>query len=180
MGSHPAALIFSLVTAEGITYLRVRGYDSSGVYIDDMYICCPTKAQADGALAQLQRTSARLGLDLSPEKTEGPAQQMVVRGYAIDTVGMTVELPAEKQAVTLALVQTLHWAAENNIPVPEPSLAELGGRLTWWGTIDPTIPPHTRTLSRWGRYVQDQQWRRWSNQQHHWGSDRQAQLAELG
>lgn len=104
---------------------------------------------------------------------------MVVRGYAIDTVPLTVELPVEKQAVTLALVQTLHWAAQHDIPVPEPSLAELGGRLAWWGTIDPTIPPHTRTLSRWGKYVQDQQWRRWSNQRHHWGTDKPAQLAEL-
>ena len=179
MGSHPAALIFSIVTAEGITYLRVQGYDSSGVYIDDYYVACPTREQADEALAALRRTNTRLGLDLSLEKTEGPAQQMVVRGYHIDTVTMTVELPAEKQAITLALVHTLHWAAQHSIPVPEPSLAELGGRLAWWGTVDPAIPPHTRTLARWGKFVQDQQWKQWTNQQHHWGPDRQAQLREM-
>lgn len=179
MGSHPSALIFSLVTAEGVTLLRVQGYDSAGVYIDDYYVVSDTKEGALEALAAIRLANRRLGLALSEEKTEGPAQQLVVRGYHIDTVRMTVELPPEKQAITLALAQTLLWAAESNTPVPEPSLAEMGGRLAWWGTIDPTIPPHTRTLSRWGKYVQGQQWRRWSNQQHRWGMDRPTQISEL-
>ena len=179
MGCHPAALIFSLVTAEGVTWLRVQGYDSAGVYIDDFYLVSPTKEEALQALASLRTTSHRLGLDLSEEKTDGPAQQMVVRGYYFDTVRMTVELPPEKQAVTLALAQTLLWAAKTNTPVPEPALAELGGRLTWWATMDPSIASHTRTLARWGKYVLDQQWQRWSNQQHYWGTDKPAQVAEL-
>ena len=180
MGVHSACLKFSAVSAEvRRILLQLIDVIASGVYVDDLYLCLESLEKALVALGILKAILTSMGLIWSEVKTTiTPVQEDTILGLTINTVTMTARLPADKQVKTLALALVLQRCAQRNVPVPEAALGELGGRLTWWGTVCDLIPPHTRSLTSFAKYGHGH-WRQWRVSAHKWGQDKERQMEEL-
>jgi len=180
MGVHSACLQFSAVSAEvRRILLKTIKVLASGVYLDDLYLCLQTLEEALLALGVLKAIMTSMGLVWSEAKTTViPVTEETILGITINTQSMTARLPADKQVKTLALALVLRECAKHNVPVPETALGEMGGRLTWWGTVYDLIPPNTRSLSAFGKFAHND-WRQWRSSAHAWGPDRVKQETEL-
>ncbi len=180
MGSHAAPLTFCALTAEILRIVKAKtGVDCCGAYCDDFYFGCPTEAAAQAVLETLKSVLGACGVVYSPSKTSvRPVQSDVILGIMLDTVAMTATLPADKQVLTLALAVVLRHCAAEGVPVPETALGELGGRLTWWGSVDDELPAGTRELRGFSKHANNH-WTQWRRGTHAWGATRPRQLAEL-
>jgi hypothetical protein len=180
MGVHPAPFAFSAITAEVLRLVRVKtGVKCSGVYIDDLYFACDSQEEAARVLDALKEVLAQCGLEWSRTKTSTtPVTNEIILGVQLDTQAMTASLPAAKQVKTLTLALILLQCAREKIPVPESALGEMGGRLTWWGSIFDLIPSNTRSLASFAKYKHGS-WRQWRAGAHTWGEDAPTQISEL-
>lgn len=75
---------------------RIAGIGCVIHYVDDFLIVTQSKEEAQRALSAALALCEQLGLPVSPEKTEGPAQRLTFLGVELDTVAMTVALPQKK------------------------------------------------------------------------------------
>jgi hypothetical protein len=180
MGVHPAPFAFSAITAEVLRLVRAKtGVLCAGVYIDDLYFACDTEAEAMHVLTVLKEVLAQCGLVWSEAKTSiTPVTRETILGVQFDTQKMHATLPAVKQVKTLTLALVLLHCAQAKLPVPETALGEMGGRLTWWGSIFDLIPSHTRSLASFAKFGHGR-WRQWRAGAHVWGADTPTQINEL-
>ncbi len=180
MGLGPSAFIFSLFS--GLVHeIFVRRWASSAAaragaltvsfaYIDDIVIFCSTKEAAMEARELLLATMRECGMTPNLAKTspapvghDSPSPQDVYLGLRLNLATLTLHLPAEKQIRTLAGALVLQRCAAAGLPVPELSLARLGGRVVWWSNVDPLLSSHTRELctwTNWSRWGKASEWRR--------------------
>ena len=109
-GLRSAPLIFSAVADALEWIVRCRGVDHIFHYIDNFILVGPPRSDVcQLGLHTLMQTSENLhvGVQMAPNKTEGPSTCLTVLGIEIDTVAMELRLPAVKlQQLTDLLT---HW-----------------------------------------------------------------------
>ena len=89
--------------------MRSRGVRSICHYIDDFIIVgAPRSDECARGLQIFLSTSEALGTRISVNKTEGPAVCFTILGIQVDTVAMTLSLPAEKLQRIGSLLQEWH------------------------------------------------------------------------
>lgn len=147
MGYGPAGAIFGWVTSEVNSWLHHQGVRASIVYIDDFLIAGATSREAQEALDMLRAFCKHIGLELNPEKTEGPAQRMVMLGLCIDTLLCSINVPAAKLVKTLFSVLVALECHEQKCRVPVAFLASLGGSIVWLTRVNSLLRPFTRPIS---------------------------------
>ena len=166
MGCGPSGFIFSMFS--GMVHeafqRRWAATDSAkaGVrmvslcYLDDIIVLCSSRAGCVEALALLLQTMREAGMTPNVDKSssepagaESAVHALVLLGIRLDLRSLSLHLPAEKQVRTLYGALVLERCAALRLPVPETLLAELGGRLIWWGNVDELIPSHVRPLCAW-------------------------------
>ena len=99
-GVRSAPLIFSAL-ADALKWVVCQ----AGVkYIfHHIIVGAPGDSQCEDGLRALQQTALNLGVVLAEDKTEGPATHLTILGIEVDSVAMTLRLPAKK----LQRLQTL-------------------------------------------------------------------------
>ena len=108
-GLRSAPLIFSAVADALEWVVRSRGVRSICHYIDDFIIVgAPRSDECARGLQIFLSTSEALGTRISVNKTEGPAVCFTILGIQVDTVAMTLSLPAEKLQRIGSLLQEWH------------------------------------------------------------------------
>ena len=198
MGCGPSGFIFSLFSGMvheafqrrwGRTASAQAGVQMVSLcYLDDIIILCSSREGCAEALALLLQCMTEAGMTPNLEKSSpapvgagGAEHAIVLLGIRLDLRAMTLHLPAEKQVRTLYGALVLQHCAAASVPVPESLIAELGGRLIWWGNVDGLIPSHVRPLCAWldgSKWAN--RWAAWRRAVCHWDSPKaQAQLAAL-
>ena len=178
MGCGPSGYVFSMFSSmvHEVFLRRWATTDSarsgaqlvSFVYLDDIVLFASSQQACQEARALLLATMRECGMTPNMDKSPEPAgaggahSSMVALGIRVDLSAMSVHLPAEKQVRTLCGALVLQHCAAASMPVPEISIAQLGGRLVWWGSIDALLPSHTRSLCVW------MDWSRWYNKFSAW------------
>jgi hypothetical protein len=108
-GLRSAPLIFSAVADALEWVVRSRGVRSICHYIDDFIIVgAPRSDECARGLQIFLSTSEALGMRISVDKTEGPAVCLTILGIQVDTLAMTLSLPAEKLQRIGSLLQEWH------------------------------------------------------------------------
>ena len=83
--------------ADALQWLLIRDGVEVIHYLDDFLLFGPKESpQCAEALAHTMGKCKELGVPVAPHKTEGPSTTLVFLGIELDTMLMTVRLPAEK------------------------------------------------------------------------------------
>ena len=95
-GLRSAPKIFSAVGDALEWCVRREGVNLVDHYLDDFIILGPPgSSQCSRHLQILQDVASSLGIPLAEEKTEGPSTCLTFRGIEVNTVDMTLSLPAK-------------------------------------------------------------------------------------
>jgi len=149
MGLRCAPAIFSWLTGEINCMLQAMGHRCTLVYVDDFLLYADTKEGCDGALAALRSILAQLGIAVASDKSTPPGgstQYLLALGFAVDTVTMTVTVPARSVKWTLAMAAIVLAASQERVAIPHSFVRKLVGRLSHMGTIDTMLATFTREL----------------------------------
>ena len=100
-------------------------------YLDDFLFLHKTKKLCLSYLLQFQNLADFIGLPLAPEKTDGPAQEIVFLGIQLSTITMEAVLPQEK---VQAYADEIRLFLNKNACTLKQMQAILG-RLQWANTV---------------------------------------------
>ena len=138
---------FSLLSAEVVTTVtrRIRrdlGHAAASMirvvaYIDDIFVFAPTLDLCRAAMRILTTYCADVNVALNERKVRVPSQCAPVLGFIVDTVAMTVTVPADKRFNTLAIVAVVRAAALRRKRVPRGLLRKLAGKLSYLLAVAP-------------------------------------------
>ena len=120
----------------------MRGAFDSHVdnYLDDYILCNECSVSLHGEWQRLHDILDSVGLSAKPSKSTPPGTTIVFLGIEIDTVRMTVSLPANKLAAICGIVsQMVHLDI-----VSTRELRSLVGKLIWVGRVQPLCRPFIR------------------------------------
>ena len=96
-GLRSAPKVFNAVADALEWCVRHRGVKLVDHYLDDFIILGPPNCESCAlSLHAVREVAAMLGIPLAEEKCEGPSTVLTFLGIQIDTVHMTLSLPAEK------------------------------------------------------------------------------------
>lgn len=147
MGLRCAPAIFSWLTGEINCILQAMGHCCTLVYVDDFLLYADSKLECDAALAALRGILAALGIAVAADKSSTESsQRMLALGFIIDTVVMTVAVPARSVKWTLAMASVVLTASREQRMVPNSFIEKLVGRLCHMGTVDTMLATFTREL----------------------------------
>jgi len=129
---------FSTISGEieATVLRRVRAHPLGGsvrmyVYMDDVFVFADSEEACKMALGALVEYCKWLGATLNAAKLRLPAQKGApLLGLLVDTVGMTVSLPADKRYSTCVLLRVALGTREGE-GLPRNFLERLGGRLSY-------------------------------------------------
>lgn len=88
-------------TTSALAYIMRSSGHHILVYLDDFCGAAPDLIKAKKAYTAITDLCAHLGLQLAPEKCTPPSQRLEWLGFLVDTVAMTVTIPAKKLAEIL-------------------------------------------------------------------------------
>lgn len=94
-------------------------------YLDDFLIVANSRESCQVALKKLLQVFARLDVPIATEMLEGPAMTLTFLGIKIDTVAMSLWLPAERLAELKLLVA--NWLGRRFCTLKE--LESLAGKM---------------------------------------------------
>jgi hypothetical protein len=114
-------------------------------YVDDFLFVAADRERASAQLAAVQALCARLGVPISPTKTEGPATKLTFLGIELDTIAMEARLPDDKRDGLLQLLQ--HWDG-NKVTASQRELQSLCGKLNFAAKVVRRGRAYTRRLIR--------------------------------
>ena len=124
-GLRSAPKIFNAL-ADALEWLiRQEGLESVLHYLDDFLIVAESESMCRAALQSLLRVFARLEVPIAPDKLEGPSTVLTFLGIEMDTVAMSLRLPAEKLTELRGLVA--RWEGRSFCTLKE--LESLAGKL---------------------------------------------------
>ncbi|XP_057312267.1 uncharacterized protein LOC130653768 [Hydractinia symbiolongicarpus] len=126
-GGKSAPGIFHRLTQAVRRMMARRGFSLMVVYLDDFLVIGSTQAECQLAFKTLCTLLVSLGFELSPSKIVAPCQRLTFLGVVLDTVSLTLSLPAHKLSVlkdVIALFLTRKRAFKKQ-------LQQLAGRLNW-------------------------------------------------
>ena len=96
-GLRSAPKVFNAVADALEWCFRRRGVEWVDHYLDDFIVLGPPNSEVCAhSLCMVREVAERLGIPLVEEKCEGPCTALTFLGIHIDTVQMTLSLPAEK------------------------------------------------------------------------------------
>ena len=128
-------------TTNAVVYLmRKAGYWSQA-YLDDFCGAALTYPEALASYNYFFDLTSRLGLQLAPEKCQPPTHALEWLGFGIDTVAMTVSVPAAKLAEVLA--ECSQWLEVST--ATKKQVQSLAGKLVH---VAKCIPHARRFISR--------------------------------
>lgn len=110
-------------------------------YVDDFISYAPTREKAQHEFKIFHQICELLGLQLSPEKSVPPCQNIDWLGFNVDSISMTVTIPEKKLCNVLTECQL--WLMKK--VANKKQLQSLAGRLIH---ISQAIPPARRFMSR--------------------------------
>ena len=110
-------------------------------YIDDYGSVSGTAQEAEKNLQMFEQLTEQLGLKLAPDKTVRPTTCIVWLGYEINTVDMTVKIPAEKLQEVIKEIEEVDKMAT----ISTKQIQRLTGKLFHIATC---LPPARRFLAR--------------------------------
>jgi hypothetical protein len=96
-------------------------------YIDDFLLICDSEQACEKALMTILALVDSLGLDVNPEKTEGPTQVITFLGIEINAIKRTLSLPPKKLVEIRSLVKL--WSSK--VRVTKKELQSFLGKLNW-------------------------------------------------
>lgn len=126
-GSKLSPGIFVRISSAVKRMLIRRGINAIVVYLDDFLLVAETKEACMEALNCLITLLRQLGFFISWAKVCGPSRQITFLGINIDTVRMMLELPPNKLADLMRLIDkffTMRRASKKQ-------LQSLAGKLNW-------------------------------------------------
>lgn len=101
------------------------------VYVDDIFVIAPTREGCEIGLATLLGYCSAVGIVLADSKTRPPAQVAIpLLGLEVDTVAMTVMIPAAKRYRNLALLHAALEAGRRKQAFPAEAMRKIAGLLT--------------------------------------------------
>jgi hypothetical protein len=108
------------------------------MYVDDSAHSESCETDALQHKQDMLKESEAVGVQLAPEKTEGPATKKKVLGVVIDTVRGTVGLPGDKLVHNLVLLRLIERLASiDGAALPSKFYEKLAGRLNWMSAVVP-------------------------------------------
>lgn len=126
-GGKSAPSIFHRITQSIRRMMSRRGFHNVIVYLDDFLVVGCSYEECQKAYDVLCSLLLALGFQISPNKLVPPCQSLTFLGVQIDTVKLTLSLPAKKLdslKVLLASFQIKRRATKRQ-------LQQLAGKLNW-------------------------------------------------
>lgn len=148
MGATTSPAFFQWVTAEVNGWLRNAGIEAHLVYLDDFAVYAHTQEGCADALALLKQLCARVGIELAPDKTVGPAQEMILLGVLVNLVDFTVTIPGDRLVKLGIYVKLALRAAGKGQKVPSHLLKSIAGRAGWISQMNPRMRAYTCNMDR--------------------------------
>lgn len=148
-GKRQAPAHFSMMTAEVVRTAAAEVYASKdprlgpkcgvriSVYIDDIFIFGPTHEACAAALALRTRYCEAVFIKLKEVKIRPPTQDAPLLGLRVNTVDMSVYIPADKRYNMLVLARFCLDSARARTPVPLEVLRKLTGKLVHMTSVFP-------------------------------------------
>ena len=125
-GSRSAPGIFHRITQSVRRMMENRGYTVI-VYLDDFLVIAPTQAECLLAYNTLCALLVNLGFSLSKNKLVPPCQKLTFLGIEIDTIKLSLSLPAEKLEALKDFIKVFLLRKRAS----KRQLQQLAGRLNW-------------------------------------------------
>ncbi len=100
--------------ADGLLWILLNVDNVDGIhYLDDYLLFGPPDlAQCGASLHRALYRCEILGVPVAPAKTEGPSTRLTFLGIQMDTISMTLSLPAEKLSRLLAMIR--EWGTKSS------------------------------------------------------------------
>ena len=148
MGATTSPAFFQWVTAEVNGWLRDAGIEAHLVYLDDFAVYAHTQEGCADALALLKQLCARVSIELAPDKTVGPTQEMILLGVLVNLVDFAVTIPGDRLVKLGIYVKLALRAARKGQKVPSHLLKSIAGRAGWISQMNPRMRAYTCNMDR--------------------------------
>jgi hypothetical protein len=152
----------SWVSAELAAMMRKRGVAVVLVYLDDFLFAASTKELCQEYMEVALALLKELGVEVAPEKIEGPSQQLEFLGIHFDTIDCSIRISAEKGVRLAAKADSMIQQRRAS----HADLAILAGKLNWYSQLRPR-------LRWWARFL----YRLFSHSGGHWEPARKVVLS---